>query len=102
NPKVCHDVPSSKQSGTTPMPIKLDRWMRSNDWVITARMPSRVEPLAAQSREEPVPYSLLANTTSGTRSDLYRIAASYIVIFCFDGWWIVTPHPTPGTIRFLM
>ena len=40
--------------------------MRSNDWVITARMPSRFEPLAAQSREEPVPYSLLANTTSGT------------------------------------
>jgi hypothetical protein len=32
--------------------------MRSNDCVMTARMPSSVEPLAAQSRDEPVPYSL--------------------------------------------
>ena len=57
---------------------------------MTARMPSRVEPLAAQSRDEPVPYSLLANTTSGTFSALYFIAASYIVIFCFVG--IVDRH----------
>ncbi len=50
------------------MPIRLERWMRSNDWATTARMPSRLVPLAAQSREEPVPYSLPANTTSGTFS----------------------------------
>ena len=59
--------------------------MRSNDWVMTARTPSSTVPLAAQSREEPVPYSLLANMTSGTPSALYFIAASYIAIFCFDG-----------------
>ena len=33
-------------------------------------------PLAAQSREEPVPYSLPAKTTSGTPSFWYCIAAS--------------------------
>ena len=48
-------------------------------------MPSSAVPLAAQSRDEPVPYSLLAKTTSGTPSALYLIAASYIVICCFDG-----------------
>ena len=36
----------------------------------TARTPSRFVPLAAQSREEPVPYSLPAKTTSGTPSCL--------------------------------
>ena len=33
--------------------------------------PSRMVPLAAQSREEPVPYSLPASTTSGVPSALY-------------------------------
>jgi hypothetical protein len=33
-------------------------------------------PFAAQSREEPVPYSLPAKTTSGVLSALYFIAAS--------------------------
>ena len=39
--------------------------MRSNDCAITARTPSRRVPLAAQSRDEPVPYSLPAKMTSG-------------------------------------
>ena len=42
--------------------------MRSKLSAITARMPRRFVPLAAQSREEPVPYSLPAKTTSGTPS----------------------------------
>ena len=42
--------------------------MRSNDWVTTARTPRRLTPLAAQSREEPLPYSLPAKITSGTFS----------------------------------
>ena len=50
--------------------------MRSKLSAITAFTPSRLVPLAAQSREEPVPYSLPANTTSGTPSALYFIAAS--------------------------
>ena len=76
SPSVCQEVPSSKQSGNTPMPIRFERWMRSNDWVMTARTPCRLTPLAAQSREEPEPYSLPAKITSGTLSCWYRMAAS--------------------------
>ena len=50
--------------------------MRSKLWQITARTPSRRVPFAAQSREEPLPYSAPANTTSGTLSSWYFIAAS--------------------------
>ncbi len=50
--------------------------MRSKLSANTAFTPSRLVPLAAQSREEPVPYSLPASTTSGTPSALYFIAAS--------------------------
>ena len=39
--------------------------MRSKDSVITARTPSSDVPLAAQSRDDPEPYSLPPNTTSG-------------------------------------
>ena len=38
--------------------------------------PSRLVPLAAQSRDEPLPYSTPAKMTSGTPSLLYSIAAS--------------------------
>ena len=50
--------------------------MRSKLWQITARTPGRRVPFAAQSREEPLPYSAPANTTSGTLSCWYFIAAS--------------------------
>ncbi len=55
--------PSRNCSGSTPMPIRFERWMRSKLSAITARTPSSFVPLAAQSREEPVPYSLPASTT---------------------------------------
>ena len=58
------------------MPTRFDRWMRSNDLAITALTPSSLVPLAAQSRDEPVPYSAPASTTSGTSSSAYFIAAS--------------------------
>ena len=58
--RLAHDVSPSNTSGTTPMPTRFERWMRSKLWAITARTPSRLVPLAAQSREEPVPYSLPA------------------------------------------
>ena len=48
------------------MPTRLERWMRSKLWAMTARTPSSLVPLAAQSRDEPLPYSTPANTTSGT------------------------------------
>ena len=40
--------------------------MRSKLFAITARAPSRSVPFAAQSRDEPVPYSAPAITISGT------------------------------------
>ena len=43
--------------------------MRSKLSAITALTPKQpIVPLAAQSRDEPVPYSLPATTTSGTPS----------------------------------
>ena len=60
--------PSGNWSGTTPIPIRLERWIRSKLSAITARTPSSFVPFAAQSREEPEPYSLPASTTSGTPS----------------------------------
>ena len=53
-------------SGSTPMFTRLLRWIRSNDSAITALTPSSYVPLAAQSRDDPDPYSLPANTISGT------------------------------------
>ena len=48
--------------------------MRSKLSVMTARTPSRLVPFAAQSRDEPVPYSLPATITIGTPSALNFIA----------------------------
>ena len=50
--------------------------MRSNDSAITALMPSRYGPFAAQSRDEPEPYSFPASTISGVPSAAYLRAAS--------------------------
>ncbi len=50
------------------MPTRFERWMRSKLCAITALTPSRLVPFAAQSREEPLPYSTPAKTTSGTFS----------------------------------
>ncbi len=44
--------------------------MRSKVSAITARTPSSLVPLAAQSRDEPVPYSLPAKITAGRPSAL--------------------------------
>ncbi len=58
------------------MPTRFERWMRSKLSASTALTPSRAVPLAAQSREEPEPYSLPARITKGTPSVSYRLAAS--------------------------
>ena len=67
-PSDSAESPSANWSGSTPMPTRLERWMRSKDCAITARTPSRFVPFAAQSRDEPEPYSLPASTTSGVPS----------------------------------
>ena len=71
------------------MPIRFERWMRSKLSAITARTPSSSGPLAAQSRDEPVPYSLPASTISGTPSALYLCAASKIVMSSPSGRCLV-------------
>ena len=60
--------------------------MRSYDSPRSPRCtPSSAGPFAAQSRDEPVPYSLPARITSGTPSSRYFIAASKIDIGSPDG-----------------
>ena len=53
-----------------------ERIHRSKLSTITAFTPSSRVPLAAQSRDEPVPYSLPPTTISGTPSFWYLIEAS--------------------------
>ena len=69
-------MPSLKVSGSTPMPTRFERWMRSKLSAITAFTPRSSVPFAAQSRDEPVPYSWPATTTSGTFLFAYSMAAS--------------------------
>ena len=54
---VCQLVPSLNTSGRRPMLMRLERWMCSKLCAMTARTPRSFVPLAAESREEPVPYS---------------------------------------------
>ena len=81
------------------MPIRLDRWIRSNEAASTARTPSSAVPLAAQSRDDPDPYSFPAMTSSGTPSAAYRWAASYMVICSPPGRCRVYPPSVPGASR---
>ena len=45
--------------------MRLERWIRSKLSAITARTPRSAVPFAAQSREDPDPYSLPARITNG-------------------------------------
>ena len=64
-PSDCQESLPLNCSGSTPMPTRLLRWMRSKLFATTALMPSSIVPLAAQSRLEPVPYSSPAKITVG-------------------------------------
>src|SRR5690606_19381136 len=70
-PKVSALAPSGNCRGRTPIITRFERWIRSNDVAITALTPSRNVPLAAQSRDEPIPLSVPARTTRGTFASLY-------------------------------
>ena len=63
---------------------------------MTALTPSSRVPLAAQSRDEPEPYSLPASTTSGTPSAWYSWEASKMLVWRPSGRWRVTPPSVPG------
>jgi hypothetical protein len=54
--------------------------MRSYDSAMTTFTPSSAVPLAAQSRDEPEPYSLPESTTSGTPASRYFSDASKTVV----------------------
>ena len=75
-PSDSHESPGLNCSGSTPMPTRFERWMRSKLVATTALMPSSCVPLAAQSRLEPVPYSSPPKTIVGVPSAMYFIAAS--------------------------
>ena len=72
SPSDCHVLPAGSSRGSTPMPTRLLRWIRSKPAASTARTPSRYVPLAAQSRLLPAPYSVPAKTTSGAPSSLIK------------------------------
>jgi hypothetical protein len=88
--------PSVNCSGSTPMPIRLDRWIRSKEAASTARTPSRAVPLAAQSREDPEPYSWPAMISNATPSAAYRWAASKMVICSPPGLLVAHHRKSPN------
>ena len=57
--------------------------MRSKLRAITALTPSNCVPLAAQSRDEPVPYSSPPNTTVGTPSSIYFMHIAGVILASF-------------------
>ena len=59
-----------------PIPIKLDLCILSKLSAITAFIPNNFVPFAAQSRDEPVPYSLPPMTTKSVPLFLYSTTAS--------------------------
>ena len=63
--RLSADIPAANSRGKTPMPMRLLRWMRSKLSASTTRTPSSRVPLAAQSRDEPEPYSFPAITIRG-------------------------------------
>ena len=74
--------------------------MRSNDFAITARTPSNAVPFAAQSRDDPEPYSAPAKTIKGTPSDRYRAETSNTLPSVPSGRCTLTPPSDPGTSLF--
>jgi len=75
-PSVLRLSPPVNSNGMTPMPIRFERWIRSKLSAITPLTPSRLVPLAAQSRDEPAPYSIPPKITSGMPASWYSIEAS--------------------------
>src|SRR5260370_1084131 len=58
----------ANSSGRMPVPTRFDRWMRTKFSAITARTPRSSGPFAAQSRDDPLPYTWPASTMRGTPS----------------------------------
>jgi acetylornithine deacetylase len=69
---------------------------------ITALIPSNFVPLAAQSLDDPVPYSLPPITTKSVPLFLYSTTASYTGNIFSSGYNFVNPPSVPGAISFLI
>ncbi len=76
-------------NGKIPIPAKLDLWILSNDWAITALIPRRYGPLAAQSLDEPEPYSAPAKIIVWCPYFWYLKAASLISKISLVGIYLV-------------
>ena len=63
-------------NGKTPIPIRFDLCILSKLSAITALTPNNLVPLAAQSLDDPVPYSFPATITKGMLFSAYSFAAS--------------------------
>ncbi len=74
--------------------------MRSKPSAITARTPSRRVPRAAQSRDDPVPYSAPPMTIIGVPSASYSFAASYVLIVVPSGMCFVNQPSVGATSSF--
>ena len=95
-PRLSAFSPDLNCNGKTPIPTRFERCIRSKLSAITAFTPNNKEPFAAQSLDEPVPYSLPARTTKGVESSLYRLAASKISMTSPVGKCFVNPPSVPG------
>jgi hypothetical protein len=62
--------------GRIPIPTKLDLWILSKDSAIMTLTPYKKGPLAAQSLEDPEPYSLPAKIIVGILASIYFLALS--------------------------
>ena len=87
--RLLRSWPFSNCNGSTPMPTRLERWMRSKLSAITAFTPSRLVPLAAQSRDEPVAVFLAGDdhqrgavllVTHGRVVDRQFLAAGHVQV----------------------
>ena len=95
-------APFTNCSGSIPMPTKFDLCILSKLSAITALTPNNLVPFAAQSLEEPVPYSFPPITIRSVPLFLYSITASYTGITLFSGYNFVKPPSVPGAISFLI
>ncbi len=88
-------------NGNIPIPAKLLLWILSNDCAITALIPKRYGPLAAQSLDDPDPYSAPAKIIVWCPYFWYLKAASLISKIYPVGTYLVC-GPTLSTSLFII
>lgn len=74
--RLSEDYPLINSQGSIPIPTKFDQWILSKDSAIITFTPYKNGPLAAQSLEEPDPYSFPAIIIVGIFESMYFFAES--------------------------